>query len=76
VGAEGNINLLPSPFTVRGRRVDEQSDVGVSQHRHALTVMPLAELTHPVFASLDHPFFCKQKSGLAKFASEKISFFI
>jgi len=29
--------------------------------------MPLAELTHPIYAALDHPLFCKQKRGLGEF---------
>jgi len=50
-------------------KVDQRSVVGMSQYANALTLMPLAELTHPIYAMLDHPLFCKQKRGLRKFSS-------
>ncbi|MBV8388754.1 MAG: hypothetical protein JO080_03030 [Mucilaginibacter sp.] len=31
--------------------------------RHVFAVVSLADFTHPVIASLDHPPFCKQKGG-------------
>jgi hypothetical protein len=41
-------------------RVGERSKAGVSQNANALTLAPLAELTHPNIASLVHPLYRKR----------------
>jgi hypothetical protein len=54
-------SFFTNPLSAKGEeRVDEQSDVGVSNRRQAERV----PLTHPVYAALDHPLFRKREREL------------
>jgi hypothetical protein len=50
-------------FPPQAKRVVQRSNVGMSQNAGAFTPTPFAELTHPVYAALDHPLFRKRKRG-------------
>jgi len=53
---------LPS-FLPAKERVNERSDVRVSQPRRILPPMHGGEFTHPGFASLSDPLFAARKEG-------------
>jgi hypothetical protein len=51
-------------LSARGEeKADQRSVVGMSQNANAFTLTPLAEFTHPIYASLGLPLFYKQKGG-------------
>jgi hypothetical protein len=55
-----------------GEKVDGRSLVGMSRHRQCFTLTLLAELTHPIYATLDHPLSRKRQRGLGKIIPLKI----
>jgi len=62
------------PLSAPGEeRVDQRSEVGVSNRRNALPVMSLVYFTHPVVASLHHPLFAARKEGKTPHFLKKLS---
>ena len=63
--AEAPVMFLLTFFARSGEKVNERSDVRMSQNANAFTLVSLAEFTHPIYAALDLPslFEAKKRAG-------------